>query len=189
MATRKQYSKEFKLDAISLVLEQGYSRSEAARSLDINPNVLGRWIKEHESADGQAFRGNGKLTPEQAEIRQLREENRRLKMEKDNLKKRRSSLPKKRVEVRVHYPAQEDLASRRHEPTLGCQSQCLLSVLPTSTGQAAGFRARGDDCGREGRRQKQQIQLRFPTDEARPERPGLPSRSAQGAVADARGRR
>lgn len=87
MKIRKKYSKEFKLDAISLVLEQGYSQSEAARSLDINANMVGRWIKEHQGDDGQAFRGNGKLTPEQAEIRQLREENRRLKMEKDILKK------------------------------------------------------------------------------------------------------
>ncbi|SOB75588.1 transposase [Marinobacter sp. LV10R510-11A] len=80
MTTRKLYSKEFKLDAISLVLEQGYSRAHAARSLEINSNMLGRWIKEHESVDGQAFRGNGKLTAEQLEIR-------RLKMEKDILKK------------------------------------------------------------------------------------------------------
>ena len=87
MITRKQYSKEFKLDAISLVQEQGYSKAEAARSLGINANVLGRWIKEYETEDGQAFRGNGKLTPEQAEIRRLREENRRLKMEKEILKK------------------------------------------------------------------------------------------------------
>ena len=36
MTTRKLYSKEFKLDAISLVLEQGYSRAHAARSLEIN---------------------------------------------------------------------------------------------------------------------------------------------------------
>jgi transposase-like protein len=94
--------------------------------------MLGRWIKEHESVDGQAFRGNGKLTAEQLEIRQLREENCRLKMEKDILKKRRSSLPRKRVNVRVHHPAQEDLASRRNESALGCQSQCLLSILPAS---------------------------------------------------------
>ena len=87
MTTRKKYPKEFKLDAISLVLDQGYSRSEAARSLDINANMLCRWIKEHQSEDGQAFRGNGTLSPEQAEIRQLKEENRRLKMEKDILKK------------------------------------------------------------------------------------------------------
>jgi transposase len=87
MTTRKQYSREFKLDAIGLVLEQGYSRAEAARSLEINANMLGRWIKEHQGDDGQSFRGNGRLTAEQTEIRRLREENRRLKMEKDILKK------------------------------------------------------------------------------------------------------
>ena len=87
MATRKQYSKDFKLDAISLVLEHGYTQAEAARSLEINSNMLGRWIRENETAGGQAFRGNGKLTAEQAELRQLREENRRLKMEKEILKK------------------------------------------------------------------------------------------------------
>jgi len=87
VATRTKYSKEFKLDAISLVLEQGYSRAEAARSLDIHANLLGRWIREYEDDDGQAFRGNGKLTAEQAEIRQLKEQVRRLKMEKDILKK------------------------------------------------------------------------------------------------------
>lgn len=84
---RSKYPREFKLDAVSLVLDQGYSRAEAARSLEINPNMLSRWIKEHESDDGHAFRGNGKLTPEQAENRLLKEEVRRLKMEKDVLKK------------------------------------------------------------------------------------------------------
>lgn len=87
MSNRKHYSKEFKLDAISLVKDQGYSRAEAARSLSINPNVLSRWIKEHESENENAFRGNGKLTEEQLEIRRLREENKRLKMEKEILKK------------------------------------------------------------------------------------------------------
>ena len=87
MTTRKKYSKEFKLDAISLVTDQGYSRAEAARSLSINPTILNRWIKENESDDSQAFRGNGKLTADQLEIRRLREENKRLKMEKDILKK------------------------------------------------------------------------------------------------------
>ncbi len=87
MAARKKYSKEFKLDAISLVTDQGYTRIEAASSLAIQPNMLGRWIKEQQADDGQAFRGNGKLTPDQAEIRKLKEENRRLKMEKDILKK------------------------------------------------------------------------------------------------------
>ena len=87
MTVRKKYSKEFKLDAVSLVKEQGYNRSEAARNLGINANMLGRWVKELDSDDGQAFRGNGKLTPDQEVIRQLKAENKRLKMEKDILKK------------------------------------------------------------------------------------------------------
>jgi transposase len=71
-----------------LVLEQEYTKAEAARSLEINPNLITRWIQEHQTDDtGQAFRGNGKLTPEQTEIRRLKEENKRLKMEKDVLKK------------------------------------------------------------------------------------------------------
>jgi transposase len=85
--TRKQYSKEFKLDAVSLVLEQDYSRAEAARSLGINANMLGRWVKEHRAEEGHAFRGNGKLTPEQEENRKLKAQVKRLEMERDILKK------------------------------------------------------------------------------------------------------
>lgn len=87
MQQRKKYTKEFKLDAVSLVTDQGYSRIEAARSLGINAQMLGRWVKEFETSDGQSFRGNGKLTPEQEEIRRLKSENKRLQMEKDILKK------------------------------------------------------------------------------------------------------
>ena len=87
MTTRKKYPKEFKLDAISLVTEQNYSQAEAARSLGINANMLGRWIKEQASDDGQVFRGNGKLTADQERIRALEAEVKRLRMEKDILKK------------------------------------------------------------------------------------------------------
>ena len=87
MTTRKKYSKEFKLDAVSLVTDHGYTRSEAARSLDINANMLGRWVQEHQADDGQAFRGNGKLAPDQEELRKLKAQVKRLEMEKDILKK------------------------------------------------------------------------------------------------------
>ena len=87
MSKRKKYPKEFKLDAISLVLEQGYSRTDAAKSLSINANMLGRWIKEAESEDGQSFRGNGKLTEEQEQIRALQKRVKHLEMEKEILKK------------------------------------------------------------------------------------------------------
>ncbi len=88
MKTRKKYPKEFKLDAVSLVLDKGYTRAEAARSLEIEANLLGRWVREHQADDdGQAFRGNGKRTPEQEEIRKLKAQVKHLQMEKDILKK------------------------------------------------------------------------------------------------------
>src|SRR5690606_31875849 len=87
MVIRKQYTKEFKLDAISLVLDQGHAISEVSRNLEINANMLRRWIREYQKDDaGQAFRGNGKLTPEQEEIRQLKAQIKQLKLEKQILK-------------------------------------------------------------------------------------------------------
>lgn len=87
MNKRRKYSKEFKLDAISLVVEQGYSCTDAAKSLGVHHTLLSRWLREAQSDDGHAFRGNGKLTPEQEEIRQLKAQVKRLEMEKDILKK------------------------------------------------------------------------------------------------------
>ena len=87
MKTRQTYSKEFKLDAIALVREQNYSTAEVARNLEVTPQILGRWIKESENDDGHAFRGNGKLTPEQEEIRKLKSQVKRLEMEREILKK------------------------------------------------------------------------------------------------------
>ena len=49
--------------------------------------MLGRWVKEHQTEDGEAFRGNGKLTPEQEEIRKLKAQVKCLEMERDILKK------------------------------------------------------------------------------------------------------
>jgi transposase len=50
--------------------------------------LIARWIQEHQADEsGQAFRGNGKLTPELEEIRALRAQLKRLQMEKDILKK------------------------------------------------------------------------------------------------------
>ena len=87
MATRKKYTREFKQDAVRLVTEQGYNQSEAARNLGIDRGMLGRWVKEFQEDQSEAFRGNGNRTAEQEELRRLREENRRLKLEREILRK------------------------------------------------------------------------------------------------------
>lgn len=56
MTGRKRYTKEFKLDAVSLVLEQGHTRTEVARMLDVSQQIIGRWVKEfQQDDDGQAI--------------------------------------------------------------------------------------------------------------------------------------
>ena len=84
---RKSYSKQFKLDAVKLVTEQGYNVSEAARNLGVDHNTLRRWKKQLEADKSEAFPGNGKMTPEKEELHRLRKEVAKLKMERDILKK------------------------------------------------------------------------------------------------------
>ena len=84
---RRIYGDEFKRDAIRLVTENGYGVGETARNLRINVNMLGRWKREAEMTSNGAFIGNGHVSPEQDELRRLREENTRLRMERDILKK------------------------------------------------------------------------------------------------------
>ena len=84
---RRQFSREFKLEAIRLVREREVSVAQASRDLDIGENVLRRWIKEAGADPGQAFPGQGQLKPEQVEIDRLRREVAKLKAERDILKK------------------------------------------------------------------------------------------------------
>ena len=84
---RKNYTAEFKREAVRLVTEQGYSMSQAARNLDINLNMLRRWKRQIEEQGHSAFPGKGNLPPDQEELHRLREENKRLRMERDILKK------------------------------------------------------------------------------------------------------
>ena len=84
---KKSYSKQFKIDAVKLVTEQGYKISEAARNLDIHPNVLRHWRNQLKTDSDQAFPGKGHMTPEIEELHRLRKENKRLQMEREILKK------------------------------------------------------------------------------------------------------
>ncbi len=88
MATKKMfYTEEFKLDAVRLVLEEGLSKAEASRRLGIKQYSLGKWVKAYQERREDAFPGKGRQTPEQEELKRLREENRQLRMEREILKK------------------------------------------------------------------------------------------------------
>jgi transposase len=75
----RRYSREFKEEAVGLVVAQGYSIAEAARNLGINANMLGRWKQDSE--------GSSPSVDDKAELARLRKENERLRMEREILKK------------------------------------------------------------------------------------------------------
>jgi transposase len=87
MGTRRQFSREFKLEAVRLVKDRGVSVAQAARDLDVHENVLRKWMRELAAAPQQAFPGKGLMKPEQAELERLKKENAKLRMERDILKK------------------------------------------------------------------------------------------------------
>ena len=87
MGTRRQSSREFKLEAVRLVKDRGVTLPQAARDLDVHENVLRKWIREAMADPQEAFPGKGVMKPEQAEIECLRKEVTKLKMERDILKK------------------------------------------------------------------------------------------------------
>ena len=84
---RRTFSREFKQEAVALVLDHGYSYAAAGRSLGINGNLVSRWKRQLEDDASEAFPGQGKRTAEQQRIHELETENRRLRMEKEILKK------------------------------------------------------------------------------------------------------
>lgn len=79
---RRQYSAEFKREAVELVTVQGCSVAAAARNLGISENLLHTWKKKLTAREDQPL-----TEDERMEMARLIEENRRLRMERDILKK------------------------------------------------------------------------------------------------------
>ena len=85
--TRRTYSREFKVEALRLVETSGQTIRQVERDLGIGKGCLYRWRDEFEAEGTQAFPGQGRLTPEQEELRRLKRENEILRQERDILKK------------------------------------------------------------------------------------------------------
>ena len=84
---RRIFSREFKVEAVRLVQERGVSIAQASRDLDLNDNVLRRWIREMSSDPSQAFPGRGQMKADELEVEKLRREVIRLRAEREILKK------------------------------------------------------------------------------------------------------
>lgn len=84
---KRKYSKDFKLEAVKLHLEQGMTQLKVSKDLGISPQVYWRWVEQYRRDQEDAFPGKGRLKPQDQRVRELEEQNRRLTMERDILKK------------------------------------------------------------------------------------------------------
>jgi transposase len=84
---RRQYTEEFKREAVGLVTNQGYGVTEAARHLGIHANRLGKWKRQIERHPPGRLGRNGHRSSEHEELLRLRKEHQRLRMERAILKK------------------------------------------------------------------------------------------------------
>ena len=87
MRRRRRFSQEFKLDAVSMVVDHGRDLYEVSRELDIRPDMLRKWKRKFKADGQQACPGSGKLKPGDEELRRLRRDVQRLRQERDILKK------------------------------------------------------------------------------------------------------
>lgn len=98
--TRQIFTKEFKLEAVKLVKEQGYSKLKTAKSLDISDNSITLWIKQYDEGRLMQIPGPMSRSPEQEKLLKLRRELQEARIERDILKKPRRTLPSIQSEVR-----------------------------------------------------------------------------------------
>lgn len=77
----RQYPMEFKVDAVKLLEEKGYTVSEAANSLGIPQANFTKWRKQYREGRLVPEHKRAQPTPAEAELRRLQGEVKRLEME------------------------------------------------------------------------------------------------------------
>ncbi len=83
--TRKSYTRQFKIDAVNLVVNGERTIPDVARELGIEPNLLYRWKRELTKEQTEAFPGKGRLGPQEEELRRLRRELEQVKQDREIL--------------------------------------------------------------------------------------------------------
>ena len=84
---RRKFDREFKEDAIRLILDGGRSVREVARDLGIHENMLHRWKQEYLQDKEHSFPGKGHMKPHEEELFKLKKKIADLEEDRAILKK------------------------------------------------------------------------------------------------------
>lgn len=85
--TRRRYDRDFKIETIRLVKEQGRNVADLAIEIGIHENTIYKWLKEYAGDQENAFPGCGNLKPEMDEVQRLKRQVANLQEENEILKK------------------------------------------------------------------------------------------------------
>jgi transposase len=79
----RHFTREFKRNAVQMIIEKGMPTGRVAQELDIHPNLLHQWKRKLVADGDYAFIGKGNLKPEDAEMKRLQRELEEVKEERD----------------------------------------------------------------------------------------------------------
>ena len=87
--TRRQFTREFKVEAVRLAAAGDRPLNQVARELGVRPDMLRQWRRQTEGAAerGGAAPERGRLTSQDEEIRRLKRELAQVREERDILGK------------------------------------------------------------------------------------------------------
>ena len=85
---KRTFPIEFKIESASLVVDKGYSTSEACKAVGVSDSAMRKWVKQlKEERGGLTPQGSKALTPEHQRIQALEAKIRRIERENDIIKK------------------------------------------------------------------------------------------------------
>ena len=100
--SNRPYSREFKRDSASLVLDQEYTDKEACIAVGIGATAMRRWVSQlRAERSGQTPQKGTAFTDEHLEIQKLKKQIKRLEVEKDILKNYLCARTSHRIETQV----------------------------------------------------------------------------------------
>ncbi len=83
---RRNFSPGFRLEAAQLVLDQHYTAA-AATAMSVGKSTMDKWVRQLKEERSGKSPIASPMTPEQIEIRELKQRLQRVEMERDILKK------------------------------------------------------------------------------------------------------
>ena len=78
-STRRRFTDEYKVEAVSFVIDGGRSIAEVARNIGVHEMTLGKWVKKAKDSGDEP--GRPLDVSERVELERLREDNAHLQMQ------------------------------------------------------------------------------------------------------------